>query len=406
MTGFIVFAVVVLISVGFVFKLMMSESKEEQAAVVLNPDDIKKDGTVLKPPSVEKEKKAPKPERPLRKSIIGALFQKIKTLKKNREDVKAMDTAAFSIKEALEKSKGSDPIEDPAVSLPEVGTMAVRTSPKFEPKALSKEEELKIEKEIEVSSQLDELKEKHERLDKLFKEKSDEFIKIQAALDAELRNRKEFNKVKDILEKEISDTKDKLRKAQVETSTAKTEADSYKKRINILEEKTTRLEKDIISKEHEIDNLVKRLQTFASPGTAHKPPVKEEVVLVKPEQTALPPEPVKFAEPEIPLSKPALAEPEIKAIAEPIKPNEEKEEEEVPSAAVDESPALPPVEKEEGEAPQSESGLSLKPDVVETSLPESPVPVKEEKIPTEDPQPKLLDKPANPDMNKQPPNEP
>lgn len=414
MTGFIAFAVVVLIGVGFVFKLMMSEGKEE--AVALNLDDIKTDEPALKPPPVEKEKKISKSEHPSRKSIVGSLFQKLKAIKKNRDDVQAMDTAAFSIKEALEKSKESGPIEDPAVSMPNVGTMAIKTSPfKLEPKALTKEEEIKIEKEIEVSTQLDELKDKHERLDKLFKEKSDEFIKVQAALDIELRNRKEFNKVKDILEKEISETKDKLRKAQVETSAAKTEADSYKKRINILEEKTTRLEKDILSKEHEIDNLVKRLQTFASPATAHKPPVKE-VITPKPEPA---PEPIQVREPEAPILEPIRLkepepvvskpiDPEVKTVSEPdpVKPIES-----VVPEVKEEFPAPAPesASKEEPTAPASEPevGLSLKPDVAAITPVEAPTPIKEieikeEVIPETLPQPKPQDKPINPDSNNPP----
>lgn len=124
---------------------------------------------------------------------------------------------------------------------------------------LSMEEEKKIEAEIGLTSQLNELKEKYDLLDRLFKEKSSALEKAEESLQNELKNRKEFNKVKDILEKELKDTKDKARNVQAEMSAFQTEAENYQKRINQLEEKVTKLEKIVITKEDEISDLRKRL---------------------------------------------------------------------------------------------------------------------------------------------------
>ena len=95
-------------------------------------------------------------------------------------------------------------------SLEEEGreTLPVKESPTFEP-SLSQEEEKKIEKEIELTSDLNELKEKYTNLEKLFDEKSQIAEKSKESLDYELKNRKEFNKVKDLLEKELKDIRDK-----------------------------------------------------------------------------------------------------------------------------------------------------------------------------------------------------
>ncbi len=124
---------------------------------------------------------------------------------------------------------------------------------------LSMEEEKRVEAEIGLTSQLNELKKKYELLDRLFKEKSSALERAEESLQNELKNRKEFNKVKDILEKELKDTKDKSRNVQAEMNASQTEAESYQKRTNLLEEKVTKLEKIVITKEDEIIDLRKLL---------------------------------------------------------------------------------------------------------------------------------------------------
>lgn len=110
---------------------------------------------------------------------------------------------------------------------------------------LSAAEEKKIEQEIDLAARIEEWKEKYERLDKLFNEKSAALTKSEEFLQNELSNRKEFNKLKDMLEKELREAKDKARNVQVELSVAKTEAEGSKKRIAQLEEKIIKMEKAI-----------------------------------------------------------------------------------------------------------------------------------------------------------------
>lgn len=137
---------------------------------------------------------------------------------------------------------------------------------------LSAGEEKKIEREIELMAQLDEMKEQNKNLDTLFKEKSSILEKTEELLESELRNRKEFNKLKDILEKELKESKDKSRELHVELSAVRAESEGYQRRVGLLEEKVAGLEKQIIQKDDEVINLTKRLQTFASPTTAATPP--------------------------------------------------------------------------------------------------------------------------------------
>ena len=89
------------------------------------------------------------------------------------------------------------------------GTAGITTVPvdpiaPIEEKTLSQEEEQSIEKEIEISTELAELKEKYDKLDSMYNEKSSEHEKSKESLDNELEHRKEFNKVKDLLEKELN----------------------------------------------------------------------------------------------------------------------------------------------------------------------------------------------------------
>ena len=93
---------------------------------------------------------------------------------------------------------------------------------------------------------------KYQKLDALFQEKSADLEKCRKELAVELRAHKEFNKVKDILEKEIKDAKDRNRDFQHEVATAQAESQASIKRISQLEERLKRLEKDIREKEEAI----------------------------------------------------------------------------------------------------------------------------------------------------------
>jgi len=97
----------------------------------------------------------------------------------------------------------------------------------------------------ELRTKIKEIAEKYEKLNNLFKEKSIELDKTRSDLAVELRNRKEFNKVKDILEKELKDSREKSRLSQNEVTAATTETQSHLKRVTQLEERIKKLEKEI-----------------------------------------------------------------------------------------------------------------------------------------------------------------
>lgn len=210
---------------------------------------------------------APPPLTTASVSPLSALLEKFPLILKflKKEPKKNEETRAV-LTGLPEEERGKLTIKGHPISSmqkPSAGTASIIAgNPEGEEReipTLSMEEEKRIEAEIGLTSQLNELKEKYELLDRLFKEKSSTLEKAEESLQNELKNRKEFNKVKDILEKELKDTKDKARNVQAEMSAFQTEAESYQKRINQLEEKVTKLEKIVITKEDEISDLRKRL---------------------------------------------------------------------------------------------------------------------------------------------------
>ncbi|MBF0483958.1 MAG: hypothetical protein HQL25_04565 [Candidatus Omnitrophica bacterium] len=106
---------------------------------------------------------------------------------------------------------------------------------------LSKEEETLINEEIHATADLHELKEKYNRLERLFQEKSNELERVQHELNAEQRTKKEFNKVKDILEKEIKDIKDTAKEYKTELIAVQKENELRKNQILALEAKIAQM---------------------------------------------------------------------------------------------------------------------------------------------------------------------
>lgn len=198
---------------------------------------------------------------------------------------------------------------------------------------LSAAEEKKIEQEIDLAARSEEWKGKYERLDKLFNEKSAALTRSEESLQNELSNRKEFNKLKDMLERELREAKDKARNVQVELSTAKTEAEGSKKRIAQLEEKITKMEKTILQKDDEVADLAKRLQAAASipPVTAAAPelavsPLESSAAPVAPEVTAQPVEVTQEPAPAEPLVVPPQQAPEPEQARNEQEPGQVNEE--------------------------------------------------------------------------------
>lgn len=97
----------------------------------------------------------------------------------------------------------------PEAVAPSISSSIAETKENIPSDKISEEEKYVIEKEVHLSFELDELKQKYERLDRILNEKNTELEQTKQFLDSELTAKKEFNKFKDILEKEIKDNKDK-----------------------------------------------------------------------------------------------------------------------------------------------------------------------------------------------------
>jgi chromosome segregation ATPase len=116
----------------------------------------------------------------------------------------------------------------------------------------------------EATQQLEDLKNKYERLDKLLKEKDSELKKVSDNLENELKNRKEFDKVKELLENEITANKEKARQTlkDLETQQQYTRA---------LEEKINAKENDIKNKDEQIKGLSQKLKELKASPAASEP---------------------------------------------------------------------------------------------------------------------------------------
>ena len=314
---------IVLGGIGFVVFQLLKDGTQEPKAEVIKPNDIAKtlqEGIKSKEPT---QKPEPTPQK-LQKSPSKVTFSLVDfskdILQKLGINISEKSWAAhqsqeerpiLSLKDVLLKEKNkSFKMEEPKEGTASLKITPIET-PNIKP-SLSNEDEKNIEEEITFATELSELKEKHQRLDKLFIERTQEYEKNKSALDSELRNRKEFNKVRDLLEKELSDTKDRLRKTQAEAASTKMETENYKKRIHQLEEKATKLEKEILAKEKEIDHLGERLKIFTNTSTAapaavelsiktsHPPPAQTEQSIEPPIVSHDQPTPEAVSAPEIP----------------------------------------------------------------------------------------------------------
>ncbi|OGX20704.1 MAG: hypothetical protein A2Y04_05065 [Omnitrophica WOR_2 bacterium GWC2_45_7] len=179
-------------------------------------------------------------------------------------------TALPSLKEFLANQKRSSKEEK---NLEESSTPLINASPQdsavlltatpeesLKGTPLTEEEEKNIMQEIEFTTQLSELKEKHDTLDRILRDKNNELEQSRQTLEIELKNKKDYNKVKDILEKDLKEIKERARTLQGELAASQAENEGHKKRVHQLETKTSTLEKHITQKEEEITALNKQLQ--------------------------------------------------------------------------------------------------------------------------------------------------
>lgn len=130
---------------------------------------------------------------------------------------------------------------------------------------LDNEQTQKIDQEVALSIKTDELQkqfdvinEKNQKLESLVTEKNEALEKVQKELDYEQKHRKEFNTIKDVLEKELKETKDASKQIQRDFNSLKTESQTYTSRISQLEDKIKKLEKACIEKDDKIMLLNKK----------------------------------------------------------------------------------------------------------------------------------------------------
>jgi len=210
--------------------------------------------------------------KPSKKSPLSGLLDKLKTpvAKGKGGNPLAQITAKFSKTPKKEAPAGTSALRlDDVFSKDKQGPeeQELQPTPAAPPKPPAADKEaLKPEKgpadEInarcqQLEQQIAELEEKYQQLDKLFQEKSKALEETQTDLDSELQNRKEFNKVKDMLEKELKDSKDRCRDLEISLSNAETESKSHLERISQLEEKITTSEQDLKTHDQELEKAQK-----------------------------------------------------------------------------------------------------------------------------------------------------
>ncbi|MBN1870407.1 MAG: elongation factor G [Candidatus Omnitrophica bacterium] len=127
-------------------------------------------------------------------------------------------------------------------------------------KPLTPAEHKDLEEEIHLSLQLSELQEKYAELQKHFDENQAELEKHRQVLKEETKKRKEFNQVKNALEKEVKDAKDKHYEIEKKSDDATREVESWKRRADQLEQKINRRQKEVLEKENELEKARKEFQ--------------------------------------------------------------------------------------------------------------------------------------------------
>ncbi len=184
----------------------------------------------------EKKKESPQPEQP--KATKTQISPKELLGRLGLENPKSLDNK-IPLPELFKKPSPTN-----TQPLPQSAAIAASTQAQSE---LS----LKYD---ELLAEHNELKAKYAKIEALFAEKSLNLEKSEKTLSNELKNQKEFNKLKDILEKELKDSKDKISSLQADVRTAQTETQTQLKRVSQLEEKVKILERDVLTSEAAIND--------------------------------------------------------------------------------------------------------------------------------------------------------
>jgi len=219
---------------------MFSESKETKKVEKEDVPDNETASKILKRVGIadetaKAEETEPK-ENPLSKltTMFGNILGNILNRNKPEEEMEAIDVY-----------KANEPDEIPEQNIENIGTASLKLDTEGSALPIQADKNSLEQALHQMTEEQIQLKEKYDNLHKLFKEKDLQTEKLQTTLEQEQKQKKDFNKEKDVLEKEIKDTKDAARKLNIELSTAQTEIEGYKSRINQLESKVTQHEKEI-----------------------------------------------------------------------------------------------------------------------------------------------------------------
>jgi len=322
----IVFGIIVLLSglgLAFVGMTLFKDSKGpqfESSVEKIKPEELK-DALANKSLDVSDNivsdniKEADPEEKPIadKPSLLTGIVGKVKNkLNINTDDISVPEpTPMPGLKEHLEKVRRERESQHGSSS-PQTGTKSVTTgaihaTPNPQTQAVDptspaaetthsitpvENQDLKqdLNKEINASVELTELKEKYERLDKLFKEKSSELDNVKQTLESEQKNRKDFNKVKDLLEKELSDTKDRVRKIGLELTNNQAESESLKKQITQLEDKAANLENQLTKTQSTVQPVKPGPKSAVESSQKEEPvlalkPIEDPGIVLEPAET-------------------------------------------------------------------------------------------------------------------------
>ncbi len=240
MLDFIILLVAVaLVSASGVFLYLSREKKKAEEAKrrkaqeeALTPEAVLKSAGI--DPLPEKKVKAQKEAGGFWSAVTAWLPRKAATSKDGNAPgtEKAQDAALPEQEESGQESqaRNSDPLAPEADG------------------SLSQEEQKALENEIALSVELNEVKDKKQKIEKQLQDALFELDKIKATLSEEIKKRKEFNKEKGRMEKQIKESKDKEHETYLKLQDAIAEGEREHRVTVKLEEKIARQEETNLEK--------------------------------------------------------------------------------------------------------------------------------------------------------------
>lgn len=230
----------------------------------LNLLDKRQKGTSKKLGFLSKFKKKPslgaitQKDTSAKPGLLDRFKAKFNPFKKKKEDAVPISLGTSALRLDNDPPKKTTPPKEITKEAPSVPSAE-------ESDLLMESEDLKVQNK--------EIQKKHDKLDTLLSEKTAALEKSEKTLSHELKNSKEFNKVKDVLEKELKDTKDKNKNMQNEMSTVQAEVQTQLNRVNILEKKVTDLDKESLAKE----DAIKEAKSKTEKEKQHSAELKEKI---------------------------------------------------------------------------------------------------------------------------------